>query len=154
MKLELSDSELKNLVRMVVAAESLSGYANDFIDDPRIATRARVWSKLEQVVLKHAYDSGLHDLVEKDGERYHLSEGEYGSIMEFTEEYDELSLNQGLANKLAWRDFMETHSAADINTMAKKSGGYLGPELHPLEEKYWQEFEEHDYSRLRIDVGK
>lgn len=122
MKLELTDSELKNLVRMVVAAESLSGYANDFIDDPRIAARARVWSKLEQVVLKHVYESGLHDLVDKNEDHYFLSESEFSAIMEFTEEYDDLSLNQGLANKLAWRDFMETHSADAIDTMAKKTG--------------------------------
>jgi len=35
--------------------------------------------------------------------------------------------------------------------MSKKHGGYLGIELHPFEEKYWREFEENDYTRLRIE---
>jgi hypothetical protein len=46
LQIHLSESELKNLVRMLVAAESITGYTNDFIDDPRHSTRSRVWSKL------------------------------------------------------------------------------------------------------------
>lgn len=54
-------------------------------------------------------------------------------------------------NKLAWRDFHEKFTLEEIEKMSKKHGGYLGIELHPFEEKYWREFEENDYTRLRIE---
>ena len=135
---------------MVVLAESLTGYANDFIDDPKIATRARVWAKLAESILEQAHSEGLTDIVNKDDSGYHINEQEFQSLMEFSDEYDELSAHKYLANRLAWRDFQTKYSAVEIATMAEKSGGYLGVKLHSFEEKYLNEFEENEYSRLQI----
>jgi hypothetical protein len=89
-------------------------------------------------------------MVDIETDRYYLQEREYESLMEFITEYDDLSLHQHLANKLAWRDFQSAHSEKEIEEIRKNNGGYFGVDIHPFEEKYWNEFEAHEYSRLKI----
>ena len=75
----------------------------------------------------------------------------YEETMEVTEIYDDYVCEDNLSTKLAWRDFHEDNSPAEIKTMAtKKKTDYFGPELYRYEKKYWDEFEKHGFARLRV----
>ena len=150
MKLELSNKDAKNLIRMIDFSESILGYMNDFIDEPQIATRSRLWSALSQVIFEKAHSEGLTDIVDKDEYGFHVNEREFDASMKLQDEFEELTLHKKLANKLAWRDFYETYSEEEVEKMNVKNGGYFGAVLHSFEEKYWNEFEQYEYTRLRI----
>ena len=70
------------------------------------------------------------------------------------DDYDECELLNGLANKLAWRDFRRDYSETEREEMAEKNGGYFGVPLYAYEKKYWDEFEKYEYDRLEIKEEK
>lgn len=154
MKFELNDSESKNLLRMLGSTEAMVGRLNDYINEPKIATKYRIWSKLYEKILQSAQAQGLEYMVEEFEGTFSLNEKEMDSIMEMQHEYEELCTHLNISNKLAWRDFQATHTAKEIESMSEKNGGYFGVALHPFEERYWNEFEEHDYDRLYLKEGK
>jgi hypothetical protein len=49
MEIKLQEKELKTLLSIVNMSTGIMGYMNDFIDDPKVATRARVWQKIEKM---------------------------------------------------------------------------------------------------------
>lgn len=154
MQIDLSDKDLKQLLSIINLAVGTVGYAHDFLDSPQISTRARVWGNIEADILKQAYAQGLTEHVDYDEHGYHIAEYLFEKNMEITDEYDDLILHQDLARNLARRDLFEHYTEAEILALSEKSGGYLGVIMHPFEEKYWQEFEDHDYTRLRIVENK
>jgi hypothetical protein len=150
MHIELSEKDLTQLLSIIDLATGVVEYADDFIDSPQIAIRAREWKKVEAGILEQAHAQGLAEQVEHDEQGYHIADKVFVKNMEIMEEYDDLVLHQDLARNLARRDLFEHYSEAEIIKQSEKSGGYLGVIMHPFEEKYWKEFEEHEYSRLRI----
>ena len=106
--------------------------------------------KIEAEVLKQAYTQGQTEQVEYNEYGYHIANTVFEKNMEITDEYDQLVVHQELSRALARRDLFEYYSEAEIKKMSDATSGYLGVALHPFEEKYWNEFEEYEYSRLRI----
>jgi hypothetical protein len=83
--------------------------------------------------------------------KIHLTKEQYEKIiLPILDDYDEHELFNGLANKLAWRDFGREHSKSEITEMAKKNSGYFGVALYDYEKRYWDEFEKYDYDRLEV----
>ncbi len=154
MHIDLSDKDLKQLLSIVNLAVSTVDYANDFLESPQITTRARAWKNIEADILKQAYLQGMTEHVEHDEQGYHLAEHLFEKNMEITDEYDSLIIHQDLARDLGRRDLFETYTEAEILKISAESGGYIGVLMHPFEERYWKEFEEHDYNRLRIVEDK
>lgn len=70
--------------------------------------------------------------------------------MELQDDFGDIHMHQELSRALAKRDFCVDHTQEEIEKMADSRHGYLGVELHSYEERYWKEFEEHEYSRLYI----
>lgn len=150
MNIELSEKDLKQLLSMIDLATGVVEYADDFIESPQIAIRARGWKKVEAGILEQAYTQGLMEQIKHDEQGYHIADKLSEKNMEIMEEYDGLVFHQDLARNLARRDLFEHHSEAEIIKQSEKYSGYLGGIMYPFEEKYWKEFEEHEYSRLRI----
>lgn len=153
MEIKLSETEFKTLLSVINMSTGLMGYMNDFIDEPEIATRASVWNKIERLVLQQAYEQDLKGAVDFEGGEYHIKNELFEKNMELTEMYNGLATHQELSHSLAARDFKEAYTPAEIEKMAGESG-YLGVEMHSFEEKYWKEFEEYEYERLRIVTPK
>jgi hypothetical protein len=150
MKIELSEKDAKNLVRMIGSSEAIAGFMNDYIDDPGVATRARVWKQLQQTVFAQLREQGLTDMIDYEYENFHLSEREFESIMSVQDKYEDLIAYKDISNKLAWRDFHEAHTPEQIEKMQADGKTYFGVELHPFEERYWNEFDEHGFDRLYV----
>jgi hypothetical protein len=154
MKFELTESETKNLIRMVCCAGSMVEYMGDHIDDPQIATKARVWSKVVEKILASAKAQGLIDIIDDEDGHLSIKWSEFESLMELQDEFGELHTHKELSAALAMRDFWADHTEGEIEKLAKQNNGYLGVELYPYEEKYCKEFEEHEYSRLYVQPSE
>jgi hypothetical protein len=150
MKFELNESETKNLLRMVCCAGSMVEHMSDHIDDPQIATRARIWGKLTEKLLLTVREQGLTDIIDDEDGFRSIKWSEFESLMELQNDFGDLHTHNELSRALARRDFWADHTQEEIETLTQKNNGYLGVELHPYEEKYWKEFEEYEYSRLFI----
>ncbi len=154
MEIKLQEKELKILLSIVNMSTGIMGYMNDFIEDSKIATRARVWQQIEQQLLKQAYEQGLTGTVDFEQGRYYVKNELFEKNMELTDDYTKLSTHQELSHALAARDFHEAYTPAEIAQMVAERGEYLGVETYDFEEKYWKEFEERGYTRLRIVISE
>ncbi len=151
MKINITNKQYKNLVLAVGIANNIFGYMGDFIEEPNYKPRAKEMESLRDYLLQFAKDFHCQDLTEVCEGEIVLKEEVYDKeITAPLDDYDEITLCNELARKLAWRDLKKDHSETEMKKMEEKNGGYFGVELHPYEEKYWNEFDEHDYNRLEI----
>lgn len=152
MKINITKKQYETLLKTIAVSQFVYGALGDFVDE-KYKKESTKLEELERHLASHAKDFGFEEITEEfEGERVIKMEGDwYHSIYEDIEEYDEYKLFQNLANKLGWRDFRRDHTKEEIDKMAEESGGYLGVPLYDYEKKYYDEFSEHDYSRLEIN---
>lgn len=150
MKINITNKQYRELIIMSGIANAVLGILGDGIEEPDYKSQSKETEKLEEYLLQFANDFGCNDLVEDFEGKKVLKEKFFDKlIMAVLDDYDEIELFDGLANKLAWRDFRKDHTETEIQKMGGKTG-YLGPQLYNYEKKYWDEFENHDYNRLEI----
>lgn len=150
MKINITKQQYKDLIVMSGVADSIFGLLGDFVSDDYKKQSDRMHA-LENYLLQFAKDFGYSEAADmSDGEFCMDDDFFEDTIMPITDDYDEYILYTELSNKLALRDFREDHTEEEIDEMAEMSAGYLGVPLYDYEKKYWDEFEENDYARLRI----
>ncbi len=153
MKIELSEKEYRDLVLVSELAGGIIGVLGDLMKDEeknykKISNRLE---KLQDKILSYADDFSCSDLVEDFEGRKIIKEEFYDEVVyPIIKDNAEMETFDSLANSLAWRDFKEKFSQKELEEKAKENGGYFGVEIHDYEKKYWDEFEEYGYDRLRI----
>src|SRR3989344_3700773 len=154
MKINITKEQYKDLITMSAIANSIVGILGDMTIDTDYKKQSNKMEKLEGYLLQFADDFGCSELAQKYGEENIFDDEMYEkTILPILDDYNEHELFDGLANKLAWRDFRNTHSEAEMKEMENKNSGYFGVELYDYEKRYWDEFEKHEFDRLEI-VGK
>lgn len=151
MKISITKEQYKELITAVSVADAIFGVLGDMMADTDYKKRSSEMDKLEEYFLKYAKDFYCEELIqEEDGKKILNDEVYENSIFPIIEDYEEFVVQDRLANKLAWRDFRKEHSEKELAEMAKENRGYFGVELYDYEKKYWDEFEEYEFERLRI----
>lgn len=151
MKINLTKEQYKNLIEMSAVANSVLGILSDGLPDTDYKKRSETMEKLEEYLLQFANEFACEDIVQDHAGKNILNDEYYeNAILPVMSDYDEYELFNGLAKKLAWRDFELDHSEFQIEEMGKKNGGYFGVALYDYEKKYWDEFEKYDYDRLEV----
>ena len=130
---------------------SIFGLLGDHLPNTDYKKRSNEMERFGKYLLGKAGDFGCKEFTEKfEGKDVFNEKTHHRLIMPILEDYEEFIIFDGLANKLAWRDFRRDHSEAEMREMGKKNGGYFGVALYNYEKKYWDEFKKHDYERLEI----
>ena len=151
MKINLTKEQYRNLITMSAIGNSVLGILGDALPDTDYKKRSNTMEELESYLLQFAHDFDCEDLVQEHEGKHILDDEQYEKVfLTIMEDYDEHELFDGLAKKLAWRDFEREHSEAEREEMAKKNSGYFGVALYDYEKKYWDEFEKHEYDRLEV----
>jgi len=153
MKINITKKQYRQLIEMCEIACNIMGSLGDQMNDEQnnYKEKYREYENIEKYLLQFAPEMESKDLVEKYEEKLILSDKYYeDEIIPITEDYEDLILHDSLANKLAWRDFLNEHSKEEIEKMAENNNGYFGVEIFDYEKRYWDEFEEHEFDRLKI----
>lgn len=157
MKIELTKKEYKDLVTIgsiAVYVLEILGYMLGGKEGEQYKAKGKSANNMRSKLLEQAVGSGCEDWVEKFEGKNVASDKLYDDVGQIMEDYDDFVLYNEIANKLAWRDFYKDNSKEEIKEMKKKNGGYFGVEIYDYEKKYWDEFEENDLNRLRIEFFK
>ncbi|MCK5475511.1 MAG: hypothetical protein KAI71_02935 [Candidatus Pacebacteria bacterium] len=152
MKIDITKEQYESLIIMNGIASSVLGTLGDSMPDTNYEKRTNEMEEIEEYFLQYAEDFGCEKFTEDyKGKKVFEEEMHEKHIMTVIDDYDQLELFNGLANKLAWRDFRRDHSKKEIEKMSRKNGDYFGPEIHSYEKKYWDEFKKYEYERLEIE---
>jgi len=141
MKIDLTKKQYIQLMKLVQIGNGVVSQLGDFVNEKH-KTNADEYEELEQYFLTFAKE---YDCEYMKDDAFFEEEA-----MPVLDEYDDFISVDHLANQLAWRDFKRTHTQEEIVKMEIENQGYFGAELHPFEEKYWNEFEIHGTKRLEI----
>ena len=142
MEISLSRQQFETLLRVV--------YLGDWmVNAIRVAgSYIPEFEDLEQFLLSLGHRSGFDDVVEFEPalSQFFLKDEVYERLQPYIDEYDDEAFWDGLVDRLAERDFEETHGNAeqrmDPNERFEK--------LSPFVDKYEAEIERHGVERLRI----
>ncbi len=155
MKINLSRAQYKQLIEMVAMTNGIVAVMGDMLSDTDYKKRSDKMSTLEEYLLQFAKEFGCEELMQMEGDKAVLDDEYYeDTIQPIITDYEEFATEDTLANKLAWRDFRNEHTKEELDALEKENGGYFGVSIYKYEEKYWKEFEEYGYSRLKIDAGE
>mgnify|MGYP001576816881 FL=1 len=150
MQIELNKEQYRNLIIMSSIANTVFGNLGDALPDD-YKKESLEMQGLESYLLEYAEDFKCAELAQDNEGEVSLSDEVYEEyVMPIMEDYDEHQLFDGLANKLAWRDFRSTHTEEEKKEMASKNGNYFGVEIYDYEDRYWKEFDEHGFERLVV----
>jgi len=153
MKIDLTKKQYKELISMVAIANGIVGVLGDTMGEIDYKKRSNEMTDMENYLLQYANDFSCGELAqENEYEKTDILDDEYyeNEILPIINDYEEYATHDTLSNKLAWRDFRNDHSEAELKKMAKENDGYFGVEIYKYEKKYWDEFEEYEYDRLEI----
>ena len=147
----ISKEEYESLLKSIVFMGTIYGLMGDFVDK-KYKKESSIVGQLEDKLCSFSSQFGLSSITEEfEGRKVLKMESSwYQKVTDDMDKYEEYITYNNLSNKLAWRDFEREYSLKEIKKMVTKNSGYLGPELYKYEEKYWKEFDEHEYSRLEI----
>ena len=155
MKINITKEQYRDLITMSGIANSVLGILGDSLPDTDYKKRSNKAEELEKYLLQYAKDFDLQKFTQDyEGKKIFDDEMYEKYILPIMDDYDECELFNGLANKLAWRDFRRDYSETEREEMAEKNGGYFGVPLYAYEKKYWDEFEKYEYDRLEIKEEK
>ena len=150
MQIELNKEQYRNLIIMSSIANTVFGNLGDALPDD-YKKESLEMQGLESYLLEYAEDFKCAALAQANEGAVSRSDEVYEEyVMPIMEDYDEHQLFDGLANKLAWRDFRSTHTEEEKKEMASKNGNYFGVEIYDYEDRYWKEFDEHGFERLVV----
>jgi hypothetical protein len=142
MEIELSQQQFETLLKCV----HLGDWMVNAIPEP--GSYISEFEELEQFLSSLAHRAGFHDVVEFDPtlSQFFLKEECHEKLQPFIDEYDDGTFWNGLVDRLADRDFSETHG---------DSARAMGQDerfarLSPFVEKYEAVVEDHGVGRLRI----
>ena len=155
MKINFTKKQYKDLIIMSGIANMVLGILGDTLPDTDYKERSNKMTEIEEYILQYAKDFECEEFVDKfEGKNVFDDEAFEKHILPIIADYDDGVLVSMLAKKLAWRDFKKDYTDEEINKMSKKNSGYFGVELYDYEKKYWDEFEKHGVSRLKINPDK
>jgi hypothetical protein len=155
MKINITKKQFESLMMSLEIADTVTGLLSDAYegeDGKKYKERAKRVNELRNVLYSRAKEFGLEKVVEEYKGEWYVSEDspkseEYEEIME---DFEEWVVQDVLSRRLGKRDFYRAHTEEELEKIAEEHGGYLGTETYAYEEKYWKEFEEHEYERLEI----
>ncbi len=142
MQISLSRQQLETLLKSVY----VGGWVINGIREP--GDEIREFAELEQYLYSVAYGAGVTSCVEADpalGRLFPTKEFE-DALLPFVDAYDDEAFWTGLADRLADRDFVETHGDA----IAQMDQDERFTRLQRFVDKYEKELEKHGVDRLRI----
>lgn len=155
MKINITKEQYWDLITMSGIANSVLGILGDTLPDTDYKKRSNKMENLEEYLLRYAKDFDLQKFTQDhEGKKIFDDEIYEKHILPIMDDYDGCELFNGLANKLAWRDFEKDYSESERKEMAKENGGYFGVPLYEYEKKYWDEFDKYEYDRLEIKKEK
>lgn len=157
MKINLSKDQYKQLIELIAISNGLLGVLGDALPDSNYKKRSKKMDDLESYLLQSAKEFGCPDLAQYDSyDGKVILDDEYyeNEIYPILEDYEDFAVHDTLSNKLAWRDFHNDHTEAEIEKMRKENNGYFGVPLYDYEKKYWDEFDKYGYDRLVVKKDK
>ncbi len=145
-----SNQEYKILVEMCEIAKFVLGLLGDSFGK-HFKEKSNRFEQLSSHILSHAKEFNYDEIVDvyKD-EVYSSNTFSYEILENYINPYDDIVTTEQLTHDLAWRDFTIEKTPEELALMEERNGGYWGVDLYPYEEKYWNEFEKHNFDRLFI----
>ncbi|MCK5416178.1 hypothetical protein KAI92_01985 [Candidatus Parcubacteria bacterium] len=145
MKINFTKKQFEVLIKMsYIGNWVVNGVRSDAKGDEQI----KEYKDLEKYIFSFAKKFGMEKYVDEDGKEIYPSlELEEGDVMDFIDYYDNDTLSEELASRLAMRDFYRAYSCKEIEKMDIKE---RIEKDHPFLEKYWEELDEHGIERLEI----
>ena len=146
MKIEFNENELKSLVRLVYLADFVVDMGSDELEEGDYANFQDVINKIYRIV----GNSSLHDMVEHvGGDEYEASETlladpELDAIIE---NFENNSFWDRLAEMLVMRDVVEEIPGDEYSKIKPAKRAAI---IDDHFKSYFQEFEKHGVTRLRI----
>ncbi len=142
MKITLSRQQFETLLRAV--------YMGDWmVNAIRIpGSEISEFRELEQFLWALAHAAGFNGFVEFDAtlSQFLPLEQFHEMLQPFIDEYDDEAFWDGIVDRLADRDFIETYG----NAVASMDQDERFQKLHAFVDKYETEIEEHGVDRLRV----
>jgi dihydroneopterin aldolase len=147
MKINFTKKEYAALVEMILTADWVI-HAHD--SEPSDATKR--YAELRRKVLSHHKEMGMEDAFEyapEDDDYYETADYEENSHhMRLIEEYDERSLWETLATKLAHRDLAAQDATSTAKPLPPKQRAV---KFFEIEGHYREELEENGLGNVRIE---
>jgi hypothetical protein len=142
MEIKLSRKQFETLLKSV--------YLGDWMVNAIRAPGSYVpeFQQLEQYLLSTAYESNLRDVVEfhPTVSQFFLNEEYCEMLQPFIDEYDDNAFWDGLVDRLADRDFLETYG----DSAERMEQNERFERLSEFVDRYETEVEEHGVDRLRV----
>ncbi|MBU2564250.1 hypothetical protein KKA23_01585 [Patescibacteria group bacterium] len=147
MKIELNKKQYKELVHSIETAEIVYAVLRDMVDMGKYDKKLTEKENIGKYILRFAKEFGVENIIENfEGENV-ASEKYIDYILDDLYEYDDYIFWDGLATKLAEKEFFNTYSEEEIINM-DVAERYL--KCGELEDKYSKEFEEYGIDKLEI----
>ncbi len=142
MEINLSRQQFETLLRAVYMGD----WMVNAIREP--GSEVSEFRELEQSLWELAHRAGFDGFVEFDAtlSQFFPSEQFHETLQPFIDEYDDEAFWDGLVDRLADRDFIETYG----NAVASMDQDERFQKLLAFVDKYEAEIEEHGADRLRI----
>ncbi|EKE19557.1 MAG: hypothetical protein ACD_8C00139G0003 [uncultured bacterium] len=147
MQIELSKKQYRDLVEFLDTANYIYGYAGDVVDDKKYKKKSDDLDGLISHVLESAKDFDSEDLVDEFDGRKFVDEEISEKHLDMIFEYDEYIAWEKIVEMLTRRDFVRKYGIEKIRKMSdheriEKEG--------EIEDKYWEEVDEHGLERMEI----
>ena len=147
MQIELSKKQYRDLVEFLDTANYIYGYAGDVVDDIKYKKKSDDLDGLISHVLESAKDFDSEDLVDEFDGRKFVDEEISEKHLDMIFEYDEYIAWEKIVEMLTRRDFVRKYGIEKIRKMSdheriEKEG--------EIEDKYWEEVDEHGLERMEI----
>ncbi len=151
MKIEFTNGQFEELIKLNAIATGILGILGDSLPDTDYKKRSIKADEIAGYLLKHAKGFDCEKYISPYGDKNDLDDEIFEKkILPILTDYEQLGIVDGLANELAWRDFRNDHTPAELAILERKNSGFFGVELFKYEEKYQKEFEKNGFERLYI----
>jgi hypothetical protein len=153
MKIELTSRQYRDLMVTLGITEGILEVLSEGLPDEKGGIYVKQTDRLlelESYLLRYAKDMDCADIAETQGRELVLSDEVFEEeVTPILEHYNEYIIYDGMASELAWRDIEREYGKEEAKKI-EEAGEKSADIIFQHEEKYWDEFDAHDFSRLEI----
>ncbi len=154
MNIELSSDQYRELMITIGIADGVLEMLREGLPEEKngayIRQSDRIWG-LESYLLGYAKDMECEDMVETYGGELTLSDSVFEEeVTPLLEHYNEYMVYDAMSSELAWRDIVREMGVDNAKKLEEAKDEESLELIQKYESKYWNEFDEHDFTRLEI----
>lgn len=147
MQIELNKKQYRDLIEFLDTANYIYGYAGDMLENKKYKAKSDELDELIAYFLDFAKGFESEDLVDEFEGRKFVEEELSEKHLDMIFKYDENIAWERLVELLSRRDFVRKYGIEAIRKMTDHERIMKEGEI---EEKYWEEVENHGVERLEV----